>query len=81
MKKAPIGRFTPIRYNKKNPITVGGSTSGTVNIASQHKIHVSFFNDITKKDASIPRKKVTTIEMAAVVNEIIIGEKSMVTPF
>lgn len=43
-KKMPMGRFTPNRYKRKKPATVGGSTSGSVSTPSQENLHPLVFH-------------------------------------
>ena len=76
-KKMPIGRFTPNRYKRKKPATVGGSTSGSVSTPSRRIFIRSFFMLTTHQAARIPRKKVSTMETLAVFMEIRIGDQSI----
>jgi hypothetical protein len=56
MKNFPIGPLTPKTYNKKNPTTVGGNTSGNVKIPSSIIFAVSFLI-LTRNQATIKPKK------------------------
>ena len=53
-KKMPMGRFTPHRYKRKKPATVGGSTSGSVSTPSRRIFIRSFFM-LTTHQAAMQR--------------------------
>ncbi len=78
IKNLPIGLRIPKIYSKKNPATVGGSTSGRVNSPSNIVFIVLLFRRKTSWAAATPRKNVTIILSVAVLKDIIIGDKSIV---
>ena len=77
-KNWPTGRFTPNTYNRKNPATVGGSTSGMVKIPSRIVFTSGWEIRTTIQAARIPIKNVNTMDRPAVLIDIRIGDQSMV---
>ena len=76
IKKRPIGLFTPNKYNKKNPATVGGKTKGMVSSPSIILLIPSLLIFTTNFAAKIPRKNVIKIDTVAVFIDISIGDIS-----
>ena len=76
-KNWPRGRFTPRRYRRKKPATVGGSTRGRVKSPSTTARHTGLFRLTTSQAARIPRKNVITMETLAVFMEISTGDQSI----
>src|SRR5699024_5913494 len=71
----PIHVFFPKNTSKKNPITVGGSTIGRVNTASNNPF--PYFIFAVFQAAYTPRKKVIKVDAAAVFNDNRIGVRSI----
>ena len=79
-KNFPSGRFTPNRYSRKNPATVGGSTRGSVRMPSRIILARPSRMLTTSHAARIPRKNVIKIDRLAVFIDIQTGDQSMAFP-